>query len=381
MAKEIRLCAYEETPDVVPESSSPFKFTSLSREIRDQIYVWALVAPSPIIVWKGQWGTDTDKTRRLHSYTTFTDVVQIRKETHRRWIDPSATKHSLAECSTNLFFCNKQIGEEAAKVFYRKNVFAFLGDHNWDPIVSWLTMINNRNRNHLATLEFKAYRPEEVWQRPNGERDTREEDSREPDYPRNPHLHFSTPIKYGLVEIINPAIEEIFQLLGQQKTSTHKVTINFKLRYNYPGCGWVVEEGDHYPQDGWCSMDLPNLVEKFRTLYSPKSLVDVIWTGKCPKEIVGRGDRDYTRTSIEVHLENMKNKGWEVEISPMEGDNWEWALYDKYDAEDKHIPSMVLRRMPLKEPLIGDDPNPWAGALRRLSSEEYELEKTNHYYD
>jgi hypothetical protein len=242
-------------------------------------------------------------------------------------------------------------------------------------------MINNRNRNNLATLEFRTYRPEEVWQRPNGERDAREEDSKEPEYPRSPHLHFSTPIKYGLVENINPAVEKIFQLLGQQRTSTHKLTLNFKLICEYPGDGWVIREDDHYPQHRWCSMDLPNLVEKFRTLYSPKALVDVIWTGKCPKEIVGRGDREYTRTTIEDHLQNMNDKGWDIEISPTGGENWEWAPYDKHDSEEKHIPNMVLRRKPLKEPLMGDDPNPWSDAGRSLSSEERELEKTNHYYD
>jgi hypothetical protein len=283
-----------------------------------------------------------------------------------------------------LLFCNKQISEEAAKVCYRKNLFVFEGDHNWDPIVSWLSKIRDRNRRILSKLNISAYRPEEVWQCPNGER---RDPTREPMYPRSPYLQFRTPLKYGVVENINPAGETIFQLLGQ-KTSTHRPSLDCKLRDGeYPGEGIFLQEDDQYSQHRWCSMDLPNLVENFRTLYSPllddsyssQPLIEVIWTGKCPRVKVEREYKKYSRTTIQDHLENIKDRGWEIEILPMEGEYWGWRPYDQ---EDKNIPNFVLRRKPLEEPLEGNDPNPWLwGSLMFTpEDEEYKPEKINHYY-
>ena len=207
-------------------------FTCLSREI----YTRALSSPSPIIIWKGRWDWLGDPT---DSCITFTDVVNHYGTIWKRWVDPSVAKTSLRDCSTNLFFWNKEIGKEAAEVFYRKNVFVFLGDHNWDPVVSWLSKIHDQNRSNITRLEISAYRPEEFWQRSNGERKQDPNLPRETIYHRSPHLQLRTPIKYGLVENINPAVEAIFQLLGQ-KTSTPTLTLNFKLNDDYSGQGLFI---------------------------------------------------------------------------------------------------------------------------------------------
>lgn len=157
-----------DAPTRLQESLQPFKFTSLAREIRDRIYTWALSSPSPIIVWKCEWVTDIHNPD--HGYTIFTDTIEHPGFSWKRGVDPSATKTSLGTLSTNLLLCNKQIGKEAAEVFYKNNVFAFLGEHNWDPIASWLKQIGVRNRSSLSRIEINAYKPEEVWQTPTGER-------------------------------------------------------------------------------------------------------------------------------------------------------------------------------------------------------------------
>jgi hypothetical protein len=203
-----------DAPNTVQEPSSPFKFIHLPREIRDQIYTWALSSPSPIIVWKGKWGFLSRPPDS--SYTTVIDIIKNSMTTSVLWIDASATKTSLADCSTNLFVCNKEIGGEVAKVFYRKNVFTFLGDHNWDNILSWLLKINDRNRSHISRLEIDAFRPEEVWQSANGERKSGLDLFRDPIFPRSQHLQFRTPLKYGWVENISPTVEKVFQLLGKK---------------------------------------------------------------------------------------------------------------------------------------------------------------------
>jgi hypothetical protein len=169
--------------------------------------------------------------------------------------------------------------------------------------------------------------------------------------------------------------------------------INFKLSTDYPGQGMVYRVDDHYPQQGWCGMDLPNMIEKFRTLYSTplddsgssKPLIEVVWTGTCPTVIVTREYKGYSRTTIQYHLKNIKARGWEIELSPIEGEDWKWGFCNSYDEEDdveeKHIPTFVLRKKPLEEPLMGDDPNPYSGACEPFTAEERELERTNHYYD
>ena len=124
---------------------------------------------------------------------------------------------------------------------------------------------------------------------------------------------------------------------------------------------------DHYPVERWCSMDLPNLIEKFRTLYTTQShcsnpsesLVDVIWTGRCPLELEERDYVQYSRTTIQDHLSNIKQRGWHITISPMEED-WVWGPCEDVDYNDKHIPTFVLRRKPIEDPLFGDDPSPYS---------------------
>lgn len=380
-----------DAPNAIREPLPPFKFLFLAREIRDQIYTWALSSPSPIIVWKGEWVTQFDESSR--PYTTFTDIVEHEGTIWKRGVDPSVTKTSLGFRSTSLFFCNKEIGKEAAEVFYKRNVFAFLGEHNWDPIVSWLTKIGDRNRSNLSRIEINAYKPEEVWQRHTGERVQNSlNPSREPVYPRSEHLQLRTPLKYGLVENINPALEMIFQLLGR-RISAHKLTLDFKLRSQsstceYPGQGLYFREDDHYPVQGWCSLDLPNLIEKFRTdhtkLYkdSLEPPIEVIWTGKCPRLILYRQYEKLSRTTIQDQLQNIKDHGWEIEISAMQGDDWEWGTYSEERDKELHIPTFVLRRKPLEEPLKGDDPNPYSdtGGYIQPGDVEWELEQTNHYY-
>ncbi|EPE25121.1 hypothetical protein GLAREA_11702 [Glarea lozoyensis ATCC 20868] len=371
------------------EPASSFKFIHLPPEIRDHIYTLALSSPSPIVVWKGKWGFLSRPPDS--SYTTVIDVVKRSMATDALWIDASITKTCLTKYSTNLFYCNKKLGGEAVKVFYRKNVFAFVGDHNWDYILSWLFKINERNRSYLSRLEIDACRPEEVWQSANGERKSGLDLFKDPIFPRSPHLQFRTPLKYGWVENISPTVEIIFELLGKKRSS--QLAIDFKLSTDYPGQGMVFRVDDHYPQQGWCGMDLPNLIEKFRSLYSTplqklgssKPLIDVIWTGKCPTVIVEREYKKYSRTTIEDHMENIAARGWEIKLSPMEEEHWEWGLCNSYDDEDdleeKHIPTFVLRKKLLEEPLLGDDPNPYSGAGEPFTAEERELERTNHYYD
>lgn len=151
------------------------------------------------------------------------------------------------------------------------------------------------------------------------------------------------------MENINPTLETIFQLLGQ-RTSKLKLTLEFKSLCGYPGEGLFLRPDDHYPAYGWCSLDLPNLIEKFRTTHTAhlkdtsEPLLEVIWTGKCPREVTGVVTMyagQVSRTTIVDHLENIKNCGWDVELSPKEENGWEWGPHNMDTSEELHIPNFV----------------------------------------
>ena len=166
---------------------------SLLREIRDGIYIFALVSPLPIIIRKGEWISESQHPNPDDMvYTGYADWVDQVSYVRRLAIDQTASKSSLNCLSTNILFCSNIISQEAAAVFYNLNTFSFFGDHNWDPVFSWLETIGAQNRDRLSILKVNAYNPHEVWQRFNGERIERydESDTVEAICPRSPHLHF-----------------------------------------------------------------------------------------------------------------------------------------------------------------------------------------------
>jgi hypothetical protein len=232
-----------------------------------------------------------------------------------------------------------------------KNTFSFMGEHNWDLIVSWLETIGPANRNSLVSMEINAGRPDPVWQRSSGER-IRDPGgfTREEIYPRHPYLQLHTTedrSRYGPVDNINPAVETIFIFLGQ-KTSEKKVTIIMQLPGVYPGARTPRHREDISPESGWYSMDLPNLIEKFRSLHT--HLVEVLWKGKeCRKE-------------LEDQQAIMESIGWDINVFSATEDE----LYPNPESHGCHpatdewrIAKYVLRRKELTGPLWAQDPCPF----------------------
>ncbi|KAH8589000.1 hypothetical protein B0O99DRAFT_692879 [Bisporella sp. PMI_857] len=362
-------------------NTSPLTFLSLPREIRDAIYSITLCSSSPITVWKGECVYEPQFSTA--DPTEYDDSAN-RTYIWRRLIDQSAAISSLSALVTNLLFCTSIISQEAAEVFYKKNTFFFLGEHNWDPVLLWLQTIGAKNRNHLSSLAVDVYKPDQVWQRFNGERVQQLNGStKEKIYPRSPHLGVRMrPFKYGLVDSINPAVQTIFQLLGQ-RTSTQQLKVAFNICDEYPGQGSIIEDGVQYPENGWHSMDLPNLVEKFRTIYAwgpgpfdAEPTFDVLWRGECHSLLWRKQDETVSRIVILDHLQNIENHGWEIDLQLMKEDASKWTPHD--DSAD--IPTYTLRRKKLDEPLMGDDPNPYSGIFIRPGSEEADMEKVTGWY-
>jgi hypothetical protein len=186
------------------------------------------------------------------------------------------------------------------------------------------------------------------------------------------------PFKYGLVDKINPAVEIIFQLLGQ-RTPMQQLKVVFNICDEYPGQGFIIEDGVQCPEDGWHRMDLPNLIEKFRTIYAYKPCIsdaepsfDVSWKGECRSLIWHKQDETVSRIVILDHLQNIEEHGWEIVIPPLKEDVTEWTSHD----ESADIPIYTLRRKKLDEPLMGYLPNPYSGIFIRPGSEEAYMEVT-----
>ncbi|KAF4636076.1 hypothetical protein G7Y89_g2021 [Cudoniella acicularis] len=314
-------------------NSPPLTFLSLPREIRDKIYDLALVSASPIIIWKGSWKCEFHYLPKLKG-EVWPGLKRFSSAIHWRSIDQEAISASLRLRDVNLILCNKTVSYEAALVLYAKNTFSFLGEHNWDPIASWLETIGAANPNSLVSMEINAYRPDPVWQRSSGERlgdpggFTREEI-----YPRHPYLHLRTcekPLRHGQVDNINPAVETIFILLGQ-KTSAQKVTIVMQLpTCIYPGARTPRHRFDIRPQGGL--------------------RVEVLWKG------------EECRQELEDQQAIIESIGWDINVLPAKEDE----LHPNPEEHGCHpttdewrIAKYILRRKELTGPLWAQDPCPY----------------------
>jgi hypothetical protein len=226
-------------------------FFSLSRELRDTIYGYALVFHELIIVYSGPYLKSAKPVAPTSSFST-----------------------SLALA---LFECNRIVSVESTEFFYSKNTFAFLGDHNWDPIISWLESIG-RARDHLRSLHITALQPNPCWQNADGTRANMGVPNKvEEPYSRSPYLSPSVCLT-GVVENIKPDTETIFLLLGGRRTG--KLVISLLLEsHTIPG--WYLECAHGGGGDDF-SMDLPNLIERFRLTHTENGDggLEVLWVGE-----------------------------------------------------------------------------------------------------
>ncbi|TVY47373.1 hypothetical protein LCER1_G008344 [Lachnellula cervina] len=142
-------------------------------------------------------------------------------------------------------------------------------------------------------------------------------------------------------------MEMIFLLLGQNP-SNQKPIIVMQLPGIYPGARTPRTLEDIEPEYGYFSMDLPNLIERFRCLHTPH--VEVLWEGtECRRE-------------LEDQQAVMESFGWNVTVLPAEEDelhpNPEY--HGCHDATDEwKIAKYSLKRERLTEPLFAQDPCPY----------------------
>ncbi len=240
---------------------SSANFLTLPREIRDRIYGFSLVTDPGITVWYGGWRCllpPSDKT-----------VPRYNPNDYIREVDHEATASVLRSLTLNLLHCgNSTVAAEAACTFYSQNTFAFVGQHNWDPIIPWLEGIGARNRSLLMKIDIADISPERVYQMEDGSRHRFA--GVEEIYPRNAHLSTTSLDEFPVGEVanINPNTETVFDLLGRSREGAERpLRIQLYLPEDVlPEVECADEENVRHGLRTF-SKDLLRLIEKFCAPY------------------------------------------------------------------------------------------------------------------
>jgi hypothetical protein len=258
------------------KSNSAATIFDLPREIRDEIYCWALHAPTDIHVLP--WEPRSLGLER-QNLTWYLEWVSRWRKQWAYLYDPMKSK--LRPLAFNLLLCqNRTVVQEAAMVFYKQNTFYFEDFQDWNTAVFWLETIGPNNRNSLRNVKIRVPPPSHSWQKPDGIRVQHPGNiSQEQLYQRHPYLQLSSlPVQDGEVENLDPIIEDIFILL---KSRISKTTIPLKLDLmlisdSIPGV--EIKAGSSLHNDNFYhfTTDLPNLIEKFRSDHTA-DCVEVRW--------------------------------------------------------------------------------------------------------
>ena len=316
-------------------------FLSLSRELRDHCYSLALTTSTPLVAWCGIRPGNSETEKAL--YTLADDVM-----TAALYNNHTSDLRNLA---TSLLRCNSIIASEAAPIFYGKNKFLFAGDWTWEKVVNWFEDIGPRNRALVSSIEMKVYEPSHAWQKPDGER-VEVPEALEPPFPRSRHLYRSPEsLAEGIVETINPAVETFFKLLSNDNVPTApKLLIRMSLQMGLLP-GFHTDIDDLHPYEGYFSMDLPNVIEKLRGIYTGDNgrSIEVTWQGRVTRE----GFLE-ERTNI--------NKPWEI-LNEWEEDEVLPSRPNRRKRPTLHFMWFTLKRRAITEPLLAAEPSPhsWHG--------------------
>ncbi|CZR69837.1 uncharacterized protein PAC_19737 [Phialocephala subalpina] len=323
-------------PSLQASSLPRVTFFDLSRELRDYCYDLALTTPTPVIAWSG---IRPENSESLKAKSDFEKDLETASQFKTATSD-------VRNMTPNLLRCNSIVAHEAASIFYGKNKFVFAGDWTWETVATWFGNIGPKNRTFVTSIELWQHQPSHAWQTASGERVKIIEfdwEPLEPPFPRNRHLYRSpNSMSEGLVESINPAIETFFELLGNERVSKLLLTISLSRKF-IPGV--EMNPDGEQSHNGWFSMDLPNIVEKLRTIYTAGG-VDVIWKGELLRE---------------PFLEKRENIEARWEILDMEEFDYTHTPRNvKFKRRTWHLMRFTMRIRELPELLLAEEPSPYS---------------------
>ncbi len=296
-------------------------FLSIPREVRLLIYESCLVSCSPVIVWSAEF--------------LFPGLVRNRE----------AMTSSVRGLSTALLRCHPTIAAEAADIFYHKNTFAFRGQHDYLPVISWLDQIGMVNRGHLTRLEMSVRRPSKAWQMSDGIR--LGQDIPAHLAPRHPHpAVFSNLYPEGEVDMIDPAFELIIHTLTRSFYGA-KLILYLQLEFDtIPGV-----EMHWNDEMGLFSMDLPKVIGRWHkdTPVGSSRALEILW----------KADAD--RAFFLQNRAFIENQGWQIV-----GEEAAERLGFLGDPRPVNLPTMrfLLKRADIKGPLLPAAPDRYSWKAR-----------------
>lgn len=148
-----------------PSNNSPF--LNLPPEIRNKIYIAALVAPAPIDLCPADYAYTTEEfatspvAQRRHSAFQKSDAAYVvgyrghqptalafRRQSGLQYVRKHLAVHLLAVC--------RQIYNEATGYFWGRNVWRFSDDQDWEILLRFLLTIGENARAMIRNLEVLA---------------------------------------------------------------------------------------------------------------------------------------------------------------------------------------------------------------------------------
>ncbi|KAE9368482.1 hypothetical protein N431DRAFT_414926 [Stipitochalara longipes BDJ] len=168
----------------------------LPGEIRTLIYRAALVSPNPIDLWPHKFLEKPEGNTALalriaklqkKGKVSGTDVPTFRQQDDLQYVRKEMAIGLLVAC--------KQVGQEAALLFWQDNTFRFSGDFDWHGIRRFLATIGPRAISRIRTLEVFIPLNNMPWK--NDKEMTADEYGRSCDASNAPKLHMAKVYQKG----------------------------------------------------------------------------------------------------------------------------------------------------------------------------------------
>ncbi|KAL9629529.1 MAG: hypothetical protein Q9204_005219 [Flavoplaca sp. TL-2023a] len=285
--------------EITARNSTLSRLLMLPDEIRLDIYLRCLVSSLPIVVWSAQEKSLSD------------DSIPLKSPRLIR--NPEARASDICRVLISLLRSCRSLAADAACIFYSENTFVFSGRHRYYRIIAWLDAIGQRNRDNLSALEISVRRPPKAWQLPDGTRLKARVQDVQDFSPRHPHFSGPSPISpEGEVDVINPAIETIISFFARPG-GVPKIKLVLQLSYGtVPGMEFI----DLGFQNGTLfTMDLPNVIEKWRADYTFGSM-EVLWRGELPEKLLTRDEGEIKGLGWEILDEENIQRPWFLHFRP-----------------------------------------------------------------
>ena len=188
---------------------------SLPPEIRDEIYRYVLISPTPVDLWPNVYHTDlggnAEWEARTSTWSENTPLRQLPYKTRNQVI----LNYVRKEMGTGLLGTCRQVYNEAAMYFWADNLFRFSGRSGWQGLLRFFLTIGPAARSRIRRLDVHA--PIYMrWPEKNGEErhgDERDLNGHSKNFPK---MHMAKISSEGHLDRI--AVQRVCAIMAQDRT-------------------------------------------------------------------------------------------------------------------------------------------------------------------